>query len=73
MMALPGWITGGSATGLSATGAWAEPLPVIAVNVARRPMFRGEIWQWLSERPAFPPAKKGRGASITLQVIPRGR
>jgi hypothetical protein len=27
-------VIGGSATGLSATGAWAEPLPVMGVNLA---------------------------------------
>jgi hypothetical protein len=29
MMALPGWITGGSATGLSATDAWRTALSVM--------------------------------------------
>ena len=33
-------ITGGSATGLSATDAWRGALSVILVNVARQTMFR---------------------------------
>jgi hypothetical protein len=35
--------TGGSATGLSATGAWAVPLPVMVVNVVQSVMFRSPL------------------------------
>jgi hypothetical protein len=35
MTALPGWITGGTATALSATGAWIRSLSVIELLTAR--------------------------------------
>ena len=35
--------TGGSAIGLSANGAWAEPRPVMVLNVARQPDVPGKI------------------------------
>ncbi len=37
--ALPS-VTGGSASGLSATDAWQEPLPVMEVNLAASNQFR---------------------------------
>jgi len=39
-MARSAWVTGGSATGLSATGACVRALPVMKVKISRRKVFR---------------------------------